>query len=142
LEIQDEPKMSDTTETREEGGILFRGMPEEEIIHTIQDGLSELSPEGLSRCLNYIQDLRRSKEAELKDDLMRQFREIAERAGMPFERLFPTSRRSSAGQIAPKYCDDRGNSWTGRGQVPRWLAAYEAEGRNREEFRIRDEAAA
>jgi DNA-binding protein H-NS len=132
------PNLKNATQ---EGAILFRGMPEEEIIHTIQDGLAELSPEGLSRCLNYIQDLRRSKEAEIKDDLMRQFREMAERAGIPFDRLFPTGRRSSTGQIAPKYRDDKGNQWTGRGQPPRWLTAYEAEGRNREEFRIRDETA-
>jgi DNA-binding protein H-NS len=146
LETQDEPEMSDTDTPPEEhatqeGVIIFRGMPEEEIIHTVQSGLAELSPEGLSRCLNYIQDLRRSKEEEIKDDLMRQFRAMAERAGMPFERLFPTSRRSSTKQIAPKYRDDKGNRWTGRGQSPRWLTAYEAEGRNREEFRIRDEAA-
>ncbi|WP_189407634.1 H-NS family nucleoid-associated regulatory protein [Mesorhizobium sp. M1A.F.Ca.ET.072.01.1.1] len=35
---------------------------------------------------------------------------------------------------AVKYKDDKGNTWTGRGATPKWLAAYEAEGRNREQF--------
>lgn len=37
---------------------------------------------------------------------------------------------------AVKYKDDKGNSWTGRGATPKWLAAHEAEGRNRSEFAV------
>ena len=41
-------------------------------------------------------------------------------------------------KIAPKYMDkaDPANTWTGRGRAPRWLAAYEAKGTKRDEFRI------
>lgn len=35
-----------------------------------------------------------------------------------------------------KYKDDKGNAWTGRGATPKWLAAYEAEGRNRGDFAV------
>lgn len=37
---------------------------------------------------------------------------------------------------AVKFRDDKGNTWTGRGATPKWLAAYEAEGRNRSEFAV------
>ncbi len=37
---------------------------------------------------------------------------------------------------AAKYRGPNGEEWSGRGRPPRWLAALEAEGRNREEFLI------
>jgi DNA-binding protein H-NS len=41
-------------------------------------------------------------------------------------------------KVAPKYRDpsNAGNTWSGRGKQPRWLAAYTAQGRALEEFRI------
>ena len=40
--------------------------------------------------------------------------------------------------VAPKYRDTANSdqTWAGRGQAPRWLTAYENQGRNREEFLI------
>src|SRR6516225_5860179 len=40
--------------------------------------------------------------------------------------------------VAPKYRDPANPSqtWAGRGQAPRWLTAYEAQGRKRDEFLI------
>ena len=40
--------------------------------------------------------------------------------------------------VAPKYRDPENPSqtWAGRGQPPRWLTAYEAQGRKRDEFLI------
>ncbi len=37
---------------------------------------------------------------------------------------------------AVKYRDEQGNTWTGRGNSPRWLVAAEAAGRKREEFLV------
>ena len=37
---------------------------------------------------------------------------------------------------AAKYRGPNGEEWSGRGRMPNWLAALEAEGRNREEFLI------
>ncbi len=39
--------------------------------------------------------------------------------------------------VAPKYKDAKGNTWTGRGNAPRWLVAAEKAGRKRESFLIR-----
>jgi DNA-binding protein H-NS len=40
--------------------------------------------------------------------------------------------------VAPKYRDPENSeqTWAGRGQTPKWLAAYENQGRRREEFLI------
>lgn len=41
------------------------------------------------------------------------------------------------GKKAPvKYRDKQGNTWSGRGQAPRWLVAAEKTGKKREEFLI------
>lgn len=47
-------------------------------------------------------------------------------------------KRKSKGIVAIKYRDpsNPGNTWTGRGRAPRWLAAAEKSGRTREAFRI------
>jgi DNA-binding protein H-NS len=46
--------------------------------------------------------------------------------------------------VAAKYRDPANpeQTWAGRGQAPRWLAAYESQGRSRDEFRIADEGRA
>lgn len=42
------------------------------------------------------------------------------------------------GTVAPKYRDpaDAENQWTGRGKPPRWMAAYLAKGKKKEDFLI------
>lgn len=39
--------------------------------------------------------------------------------------------------VAVKFRDEQGNSWTGRGNKPRWLAAAVAQGRKVEDFLIK-----
>ena len=42
-----------------------------------------------------------------------------------------------ASTVAPKYRDPAtGDSWSGRGKEPRWLAAHLKKGRKKEDFRI------
>ena len=38
--------------------------------------------------------------------------------------------------VAAKYRGPNGETWSGRGRAPMWLAAFEAEGRQRSEFLI------
>jgi DNA-binding protein H-NS len=40
-------------------------------------------------------------------------------------------------KVAPKYRGPKGETWTGRGLAPRWLAALEAQGKKRESFLIK-----
>lgn len=41
--------------------------------------------------------------------------------------------------VAPKYRGPNGETWTGRGLMPKWLADLVAQGRSKEEFAIRDQ---
>lgn len=45
--------------------------------------------------------------------------------------------RKAGSKVAIKYRDDRGNTWTGRGKTPRWLADAEKSGATREQFLIK-----
>jgi DNA-binding protein H-NS len=85
---------------------------------------------------------RQAKEEEIKEALRAEFREKSAQMGVPFESLFPGRRtRSDAGALlAPKYRGPGGETWSGRGRMPIWLSALEATGRNREEFRIKEES--
>lgn len=49
------------------------------------------------------------------------------------------SKRASSAKgrtVAPKYRGPNGETWTGRGVTPRWMAALIAQGRSKEEFTI------
>jgi DNA-binding protein H-NS len=57
-------------------------------------------------------------------------------AGKPGRK--PRAKRASAGtKVAPKYRDDAGNTWTGRGKQPKWVVAAIASGRTLESMLIR-----
>ena len=46
--------------------------------------------------------------------------------------------KGSGNKVPPKYINAETNAtWSGRGATPNWLKAYEAAGRNREEFLIK-----
>lgn len=50
----------------------------------------------------------------------------------------PARRSATAGKkVEPKYRGPQGETWSGRGLAPKWLAALESEGKHREDFAIR-----
>jgi len=54
-------------------------------------------------------------------------------------RAAPKTRRASSakgGTVAPKYRGPNGETWTGRGLMPRWLSALVSAGRSKEEFAV------
>ena len=46
-------------------------------------------------------------------------------------------KKKATGTVAPKYRGPNGETWSGRGLMPRWLAALVAQGRSKEEFFIK-----
>lgn len=49
-----------------------------------------------------------------------------------------TARSTTAGVKLPaKYADENGNTWTGRGSTPRWLAEAIASGKTKEDFAVK-----
>lgn len=52
----------------------------------------------------------------------------------------PVARKRGAklgGTVAAKYRGPNGETWSGRGLMPKWLSALVAQGRSKEEFAIR-----
>lgn len=46
------------------------------------------------------------------------------------------SAAKAAAVVAPKYRGPNGETWSGRGLMPRWLSALVAQGQSKESFRI------
>ena len=61
----------------------------------------------------------------------------------PAAKAATAGRRKPSPQIgqtvAPKYCGPNGETWTGRGMAPRWLAALIASGKSKEDFALKSE---
>lgn len=57
----------------------------------------------------------------------------------PYLGTAPAAKKRAAAAAAPLYQDpaNPADTWSGRGLPARWLTNYEAQGRSREEFRIK-----
>ena len=93
-----------------------------EFDRTVQDILAKMTAFGIT-----LKDLQPRKGAARKSG--------TSAAGNPA----PRSKNKNAGAVVPaKYRGPNGETWTGRGLMPRWLAALVAQGRARDEFAIKD----
>ncbi|MDR7299509.1 DNA-binding protein H-NS [Pelomonas aquatica] len=58
---------------------------------------------------------------------------------MPYETSAPRAKKRASSPAIPLYRNPQNpeNTWSGRGLPTKWLTAYEAQGRSRDEFRTR-----
>jgi DNA-binding protein H-NS len=119
-------------------------MSEHELMDLIKAALDRLTPAGLHEVVEAVEARRTTKEAEVREALIAEFRQRAMEKGLSFNALFGMRRtRARAGQpITPKYRGPSGETWSGRGRQPRWLAELEAAGHKKEEFLIETESEA
>lgn len=61
----------------------------------------------------------------------------SKRSTMKVREQVPTRRATAGVKLPPKFADENGNSWTGRGSTPRWLAEAIASGKTKEDFAIK-----
>ena len=66
--------------------------------------------------------------------LIAEWRLTAEDCG--FKSVAVSGPKKAMSAVAAKYRGPNGETWSGRGRAPMWLAALEAEGRQRSEFLI------
>jgi DNA-binding protein H-NS len=121
----------------------FEQMSEEETMTFIEAFLDRLSLEGIATVIAAAETKHKAKQDEGRIALLQEFRERAAAIGMrvSLEPLTAPSQtqktRADGGAPLPaKYRGPNGEAWSGRGIAPRWLKAFELEGRNREEFRV------
>jgi DNA-binding protein H-NS len=110
--------------------------------------LETLTVPELNQVLKRAQSLKDAKLDSAKEDFMARMKAEGEQLGLDLGSLFggptPVKRgRKPAGEaksarppVAAKYRSPTGDEWSGRGRMPKWLQAAEAEGRSRDEFLI------
>ena len=87
-----------------------------------------------------IEKLQSLAEAARKDELsgaIQKIKDLMQQHGITVEDLSSGTRAKPAkvkGSVAPQFKNpETGETWTGRGRAPRWL-----DGKDKEEFRIKD----
>src|SRR5215204_5159887 len=70
-----------------------------------------------------IQRLKAEKQNAERAELRQKLTDEAKKHGFDINELF--GKRRARGKVAPKYRDpdNRSNTWTGRGRMPRWMVA-------------------
>ena len=110
--------------------------------------LETLTVPELNQVLKRAQSLRDGKLDSAKQDFMERIKAEGEQLGLNLSSLFggaaPAKRgRKPAGEpksarppVQAKYRSPTGDEWSGRGRMPKWLQAAEAEGQSRDDFLI------
>ena len=112
--------------------------------------LDRMSAQELTELIEAAEAKRRDKLETARQELMDEFRARAAALGLSMDALLPRrqraesaasasgrKQRSDVGSSRPaKYRGPNGETWSGRGRTPRWLAALEAEGQGREQFAL------
>jgi len=97
-------------------------------IGLLEHRVNALRAKGKALAVREIVRLMRQSQIE-PDDITAAFQLSSDSSTAPVPRFDGRSR------VAPKYRDpETGQTWTGRGVIPRWLAAAESEGRDRRHF--------
>lgn len=130
-------------------------------LDNILSQLNEMSAADLTRLIEAAEAQRREAAERGKRELIEKIRAEAEALGLPMRDLFAslspaavsTSKPARRPRKAPaaegdgatsgpgskvpvQFRGPNGEEWSGRGRLPRWLTALEAEGRSRDEFRV------
>ena len=87
--------------------------------------------------LAQIEVLKQQAEAKRREEMAGALAEIRAKMaeyGITVHDLQPL--RKTLVKVAPKYRDAQGNTWTGRGKMPRWMAEALEQGHSKQDFRI------
>ncbi|MCR0981878.1 H-NS histone family protein [Roseomonas populi] len=110
--------------------------------------LDGMSAQELTALIEAAEAKRAEKQDEARNALIEEFRGKAAQLGLQLESLIPSAaaqgpastgrrtRRDAGGSVAPRFRGPNGETWSGRGRMPKWLSAMEASGRKKDEFRI------
>jgi DNA-binding protein H-NS len=78
-----------------------------------------------------IERMKIEKQGAEREAVKQKLMDIAKEAGFDIRDLF--GGRKGKGKVAVKYRDDAGNTWTGRGRMPRWMTAATKGGKAKKE---------
>jgi DNA-binding protein H-NS len=107
---------------------------------SVMSAIDQMSIQELAALIQVAEKKRQKKLETAQHDLIAEFRARAAELGLSMDALMPpaaTMRRTkeeTGARLPAKFRGPNGEEWTGRGRVPKWLAALEATGRSRAEF--------
>ena len=98
------------------------------------NGLEKMSYAELSEMEAQIERLKIEKHNSERNALRQRLVDMAKEHCFEIHELFGKDRKGK-GKVAPKYRDPKnpGNTWTGRGRMPRWMTAATKGGRSKKE---------
>src|SRR5262245_32875249 len=99
------------------------------------NGLDKLSYAELVEAENHIARLKIEKQSAERAEVRQKLADMAKEHGFDLRDLFGKGARKGKGTVAVKYRDPKNaqNTWTGRGRMPRWLAAATRGGKAKKE---------
>ncbi|SHI54395.1 DNA-binding protein H-NS [Roseomonas rosea] len=109
--------------------------------------LDSMTAQELTALIEAAQAKRSEKQEEARSALIEEFRSKAAQLGLQLEELMPggvpsapaptrRTRRDAGGSVPVRFRGPNGETWSGRGRMPKWLTAMEAQGRKRDDFRV------
>lgn len=100
--------------------------------------LADLDAAQLTEVISHATELRAGKLEEARAQLEAEFAERAAALGLDPRLVKVAKRRGTpkGGKVAAKYRGPNGETWSGRGRAPRWLADLEAKGQKRDRYAV------
>src|SRR5262245_890470 len=104
--------------------------------------LDRMSYAQLSDLKGRVEKAMLQKKVSERNEVRNQLVALARKSGFDIRDLMDGrrggKRGGAKGKVAPKYRDKSGNTWTGRGRMPRWMVAATKGGKaKKEDFLIK-----
>lgn len=97
--------------------------------------LDEKSIEELIELKNEIEKLIKTKKKEKKKKLLTEFKELAKKEGLSIDEVLGVTTKTKP-KVQPKYKNETGDTWTGKGRKPAWVKKIIDEGGNLDNWLI------
>ena len=114
--------------------------PPDDKITLIGEIADELTAQQLKQVRQMIEEKRREKIDEAKEQVIARMREEFAELDLDFDEVMGVNRRrrrrDRASTLPPKYRSPDGKEWSGRGYAPAWIREYEEAGGNREDYHL------
>ena len=100
-----------------------------------KNSLDKMSYSELATLRTQIDGMMVEKQAAERTALRQKLSDLAKEHGLSLEEVLGKGRRKGKGSVAVKYRDPKtpGNTWTGRGRMPRWMVAATKGGKAKKE---------
>jgi DNA-binding protein H-NS len=111
----------------------------EDKLNLIAEIYEHLTAIQLRQARDLAEQKRLEKLGEAKAQVIAEMREKFVQLDLDFDEVMGLNRRMGKSALPPKYKSPAGETWSGRGNPPRWIRSLEEEGGDRDDYLIKDE---